>query len=99
MFKVELTNSAELFLLENVTREETLARIEGSVRMLAEFPLAGPEYRPDYPAATPPFPCRYLPLPGTPFTLYYLVDETRSLVQVIDIEWTAGDPRRRFRSA
>ena len=56
MFKVELTDSVELFLLENVTREETLARIEQSVGMLAEFPFAGPEYRPDYPAATPPFP-------------------------------------------
>ncbi len=98
MFKVELTDSAELFLLENVSREETLARIERSVEMLAEFPFAGPEYLPDYPAATPPFPCRYLPLSGTPFTLYYLVDEQRSLVQVIDIEWSAGNPKKRFRS-
>ena len=96
MFKVELTDSVELFLLENVTREETLARIEQSVGMLAEFPFAGPEYRPDHPAATPPFPCRYLPLSGTPFTLYYLIDVQRSLVQAIDIEWSAGDPKKRF---
>ena len=98
MFKVELTNSVEPFILENVGREETLARIEQSVGMLAEFPFAGPEYLPDYPAATPPFPCRHLPLSGTPFTLYYLVDEQRSLVQVIDIEWSAGDPKKRFRA-
>ncbi len=96
MFKVELTDSVELFLLENVSREETLARIEQSVGMLAEFPFAGPEYRPDYPAATPPFPCRYLPLSDTPFTLYYLIDVQRALVQVIDIEWSAGDPKKRF---
>ena len=96
MFKVELTDSVELFLLENVNREETLARIEQSVGMLAEFPFAEPEYRPDYPAATPPFPCRYLPLSGTPFTLYYLIDEQRALVQVIDIEWSAGNPKKRF---
>lgn len=42
MFKVELTDSVEPLLLENVSREETLARIERSVGMLAEFPFAGP---------------------------------------------------------
>ncbi len=97
MFRIEYTDSAESFLLENVNREATMARIEQSVAMLAEFPFAGPEHLPDYPAATPPFPCRYLPLSGAPFTLYHMVDEPKSLVQLINIEWTAGDPRSHFR--
>ena len=92
----ELTEYAEAFILENVTSERVLARIEGSVEMLREYPEAGALYSPDYPVAQPPFPCRYLPLSDTPFTLYYLVDAESQTVTVFDIEWTAGNPRRRF---
>lgn len=95
-YAVELTEYAESFLLDNVTSERVLERIERSVEMLAEYPEAGPSYNPDYAAARPPFPCRYLPLSGTPFTLYYLTDDEAQLVTVFDIEWTAGDLRARF---
>ena len=95
-YAVELTDYAESFLLDNVTSERVLERIERSVEMLAEYPEAGPSYNPDYAAARSPFPCRYLPLSGTPFTLYYLTDDEAQMVTVFDIEWTAGDPRARF---
>ena len=70
--------------------------LEWAVEMLSAFPSLGPVYDPEYIAARPPFPCRYLPLPDTPFTLYYTVDEAALRVTIIDIEWSAGDPRKRF---
>lgn len=95
-WRAELSAYAEAFVLRNVTSERVLARIESAVEMLREYPEAGPAYSPDYPAARPPFPCRYLPLSDTPFTLFYLVDTERQAVTVFDIEWSAGDPRHRF---
>lgn len=94
--RVELTEYAEQFISENVLTERVLGRFDDAVEMLAAYPYAGPAYAPTYPAATPPFPCRYYPLSDTPFTLYYLVDEERELVVVFDVEWSAGDPARRF---
>ena len=45
-YAVELTEYAESFLLDNVTSERVLERIERSVEMLAEYPEAGPSYNP-----------------------------------------------------
>ena len=95
-YSVKIAEYAETFILENVTSERVLRRIEDVAEMLGEYPSAVPQYNPDYAAARPPFPCRFLPLPDTPFTLYYLKDDDAREVIIFDIEWTAGDPRRRF---
>lgn len=94
--EVLLTQRAESFLLENVTLERVMRRIEETVELLGAYPLIGKAYDPSYPAARPPFPCRFLQVSDTPFTLYYLFDEEAGVVTVFDVVWSAGDPRRRF---
>lgn len=96
-FEVLLTDYAETFLDENVLLERTLSRIEEAIQLLGAYPFAGSDYCPDYPAARPPFPCRHLHVSDTPFTLYYLVDEGTHTVTIFDVEWSSGDPRKRFR--
>lgn len=95
-YQVELTEYAEAFIMENISTERVFRRIEQAAQMLAAYPSAGAAYAPAYPAATPPFPCRYLPLADTPFTLYYTKDDEAEIVTIFDIEWSAGDPCRRF---
>lgn len=95
-YNVEITDYAANFIEQNVALESVLRRFEWAVEMLSTFPFLGSVYDPEYITARPPFPCRYLPLPDTPFTLHYTVDETALCVTIIDIEWPAGDPRKRF---
>ena len=95
-YRVEMTNCAKEFIVKNVTHEATFARFEWAAEVLSAFPAMGPAYEPEYAAARPPFPCRYLPLSDTPFTLYYLKDDEREAVAIFDIEWSAGDPHKRF---
>lgn len=97
-WKVEITAHALEFIDESVTHPAALASIERAVEMLSAFPRMGAVYEPEYIAARPPFSCRSLPLPDTPFTLYYCLQEEHGTVIVFDIEWSAGDPRRRFES-
>ena len=73
--EVLLTQHAESFLLENVTLERVMRRIEETVELLGG---------------------RFLQVSDTPFTLYYLFDEEAGVVTVFDVEWSAGDPQRRF---
>lgn len=95
-YQLELTQYAEDFLTENVTTERVLAKIEEATDLIAAYPSAGVFYNPDYQAAVPPFACRYFPVSDTPFTLYYIKDDDEQKVVIFDIEWSAGDPRRRF---
>lgn len=95
-YEVKITDYAADFIAENVALESVLERFEWAVEMLSAFPSLGPVYDPEYIAARPPFPCRYLPLPDTPFTLYYTLDNQAHEVTIIDVEWSAGDPRKRF---
>lgn len=63
---------------------------------MSVFPDLGTPYQPEYAAARPPFPCRAVAVPDTPFTLYYItLEEARTLV-VIFIENQASDPNERF---
>lgn len=96
---VQLGESAERFILDNVSFETTLGHIEQCCQLLSEFPDVGSPYEPTYPAAVPPFACRSIRVPDTPFTLYYLKDDQRHTVVVFAVEWSAGDPKKRFRSS
>ena len=49
-----------------------------------------------YEAARPPIECRYITVPGTPFTLYYAVDEQAKTVSVFSIEHQRVNPRTLF---
>lgn len=95
-YEVLLTGYAEEFLAENVRGARVLARVEDVLSLLADYPRLGPAYDSDYTAARPPFPCRRLPVSDTPFTLYYTVDDDAHAVTVFDVEWSGGDPTRRF---
>lgn len=95
-YAVEMSDWALDFIDKHVTRETVFARIEWAIDILGEYPAFGPSYEPGYAAARPPFPCRYLPLSDTPFTLYYVKDDESKKVTIIDIEWSAGDPLKRF---
>lgn len=95
--KVLLTDYAETFLDENILLERTLARMVEAFQLLGAYPFVGSDYSPDYRAARPPFPCRHSHVSDTPFTLHYIVDEGVRMVTVFDVEWSAGDPKRRFR--
>ena len=95
-YEVRLTDWALRFIQENVSVESTFSRFEWAVEILGEFPSFGHDYSPSYPAARPPFPCRCLSLSDTPFTLYYVVDSEAECVTIFDIEWSAGDPAKRF---
>lgn len=97
-YQVGLTQFAEEFLIDNVTTERVLSKIEEAVELIGSYPNAAPAYNPEYSAARPPFPCRYFPVTDTPFTLYYIKNDDLQKVIVFDVEWTAGDPRRRFES-
>ena len=95
-YRVVFANSALDFIEEHVSSERVLAKIEQYEDLLSQYPALGAVYDPDYPAARPPVTCRQLPIPETPFTLYYALDEEREQVSVFYIEFKGADPKGRF---
>lgn len=95
-YEVEYVEQAVSFLEENVWTEQVFNRIVRYVDLLGEFPDLGTPYNPDYPAAMPPFPCRFIAVPDTPFTLYYVKDDERFIVTIIFIEHQGSNPEGRF---
>jgi len=98
LYASEVTSNVVEFILAHVSRETTLGKIEAVVSIIEEFPGMGHVYDPECPAARTPFPCRYIVVPETPFTIHYLKDDVAHKVVVFDIEWSAGDPVDRFRA-
>lgn len=95
-YRVVFANSVLDFIDEHVGSERVLAKIEQYEDLLSHYPALGAVYDPDYPAARPPITCRQLPIPETPFTLYYAIDEDARQVNVFYIEFKGADPRSRF---
>lgn len=95
-YEVVYARSVLDFMLSEVTSRKVYERIDAYRKVLTEFPYLGEEYDPYYEAARPPFPCRFVAVPGTPFALYYAVSETTKTVQVFAIEDQHRDPRGRF---
>lgn len=95
-YQVVLANSVLDFIAEKVNSERVLAKLEQYRELLSQYPALGTVYDPDYPAAQPPITCRKLPIPETPFTLYYAIDEDRRQVDVFYIEFKGADPMARF---
>lgn len=94
--RVLFTSSVRQFILENVYSERVAAAIDRQREMLALFPEMGRRYDPIYEAAFPPFPCRWVAIPDTLFTLYYTVDVGKNEVVVFYIEHQRMNPRKRF---
>ena len=64
--------------------------------MLALFPEMGREYDPVYDAARLSVPCRWIAIPDTPFTIYYVIDYDADEVRVFYIEHQRMNPMGRF---
>ena len=93
---VEYTDNVTEFILSQVTSERVYNKIDSYRFVLADFPEIGTPYQPSYLAAQPAFPCRWIAVPDTPFTLYYLIESTTEKVIVFHIEHRARDPRKHF---
>lgn len=81
------------YLMDRVDSKRVYDRIDQYREVLALFPDIGHEYDPTYAAARPPFPCRFVAIPDTPFTLYYTKDEMKCEVVVFYIEHQHANPR------
>lgn len=90
------TRSAEDFIAEHARTKKIAERLFEYRAMLQAFPGLGRPYDPSYPAARPPFPCRVLPVPDTPFDIYYIKDDGERTVTIFAVEFKASDPRGRF---
>ena len=84
------------FIQEHVTSKRVLAKLFEYRRLLEEVPDLGRVHDPIYPAAKTPFTCRELPVPDTPFTLYYLKNEEDRRIVIFCIEYQRVDPNARF---
>ena len=94
--EVVFANDAVTFLAENIESPRVLARIEQQRSMLELFPEMGRTYRPEYEAAYPPAPCRWIAVPDTPFTLYYHYAAEEKRVVIFYIEHQRMNPMERF---
>lgn len=95
-YTVLFADSVLEFIDEHVTSERVFARIETYADLLAHHPYIGASYDPVCEAARPPVPCRYVPVPDTPFTLYYAADDDAQVVNVFYLDCSAAEPQRRF---
>lgn len=95
-YSVKFTNDVVDFITQNIWSKRVYNKLMNYVDLLAYFPELGTPYHPDYPAARPPFPCRAVAIPDTPFTLYYITNEDKQTIIVIYMENQASDPNERF---
>lgn len=95
-YRVDLSRHAMDFLAENVESTRMLDLVQTRLSILSDFPRLGAVYDPTYPAAKPPVACRHYPLSDTPFTAFYVVDDEARTVSILSVEWSSGDPKKRF---
>ena len=94
--RVLFTDSVRTFILENVYSERVALAIDRQRDMLALFPEMGREYDPVYDAARLSVPCRWIAIPDTPSTIYYVIDYDADEVRVFYIEHQRMNPMGRF---
>lgn len=95
-WRASYTQSAIDFIIEHAASEHVASKLFEYRRLLQDYPDLGKAYDPDYPAARPPFDCREIHVPDTPFTLYYLKNEEERLVVIFCIEFQRAQPNSRF---
>lgn len=92
------TRSAIDFIVAEVRSERVAEKLFSYRALLETAPDLGRAYDPDYPAARPPFPCRCIAVPDTPFSLYYLKEDDLRRIVVFCIEYQRTEPNARFSS-
>ena len=97
-WKVLYAKSALRFIEENVWSERVLRKIFDCRELLESMPDLGRPYDPAYPAARPPFPCREIVIPDTPFSLHYIKQEETRQIVILCLEFQRVDPNARFSS-
>lgn len=95
-FKVRYARSVLEFMRDEIKTRKAYERVDSYRRILSSFPQAGAVYDPYYEASKPPVDCRYITVAGTPFTLYYAINERNKTVDVFSIEHQRMDPRSLF---
>lgn len=90
------TTEAIQVIAEQVYSEQVLEKMEHLRALLETAPELGRVYDPAYPAAKPPFECRVLAVPDSPFALYYVVDEEHEEIIIFHAENPRMDPEERF---
>ena len=95
-YKVRYAKSVLEFMRTEIQTRKAYDRVDSYRTILTSFPEVGAVYDPYYEAARPPMECRYVAVPGTPFTLYYAVDERAKTVSVFSIEHQRMNPRSLF---
>ena len=97
-WKVLYAKSALRFIEENVWGERVLRKIFDCRELLESMPDLGRPCDPAYPAARPPFPCREIAIPDTPFSLHYIKQEETRQIVILCLEFQRVDPNARFSS-
>lgn len=95
-YSVRETEYVVRFLMEHVRSRRVYDHVTRTRDLAGEYPDIGMPYDPEYPAARPPFPCRRLYVPDTPFALYYVKDDDARTVTFFYAEFASGNPSRRF---
>ncbi len=95
-YEVVYVDDVVAFMMEAIWSRRVYEKVNSYRRLLADLPDLGAPYDPEYPAARPPFPCRRLPVPDTPFTFYYYKDDEMKRVVVFYIEHQGANPESRF---
>lgn len=95
-YKVRYARSVVEFMRDEIATRKAYERVDSYRRILSSFPEAGAVYDPYYETAKPPVECRYITVPGTPFTLYYAVNDCDRTVDVFSIEHQRINPRSLF---
>lgn len=90
------SRSAIDFISRRVASKKVAQKIFRYRELLAENPDLGRNYQPEYAAAVPPFPCRFISVPDTPFTLFYFKDEKERKIVIFCVEFQRTDPVGRF---
>ena len=95
-YKVRYARSVVEFMRDEIKTRKAYERVDSYRRILSSFPEAGAVYDPYYETAKPPVECHYITVPGTPFTLYYAVNDCDRTVDVFSIEHQRINPRSLF---
>lgn len=95
-YDVVYTENVIEFILAHISSERVYDKVDSYRFVLSDFPEIGTPYQPYYPAARPPFSCRWVAVPDTPFTLYYLIEIEDARIVVFYIEHQSANPQERF---
>ena len=95
-YKTVFTEFAWDFIDSYVWSEKVADRILKIADLLEVFPEMGKVYYPDYIAARPSFSCRTIPIAGSPFVLYYLINKKDNEIVIFSMQFQRANLASRF---